>query len=564
MRDILNKIKLLENILIEYYDYNNEVLMKRMNRDNSFGMYKDKIGEEGENWTDWLAEQDPTQNKKYVNWMITRYLKGGIQRLEDIPSKITPALTIYAKLAVKKKLNPEHRDINRFKNLDQFVDAVASYTETVASDVLSSKKEKKVSIEQEMYASGDAELVFNDKEYKIIIPHSHKASCYFGKNTKWCTTAADNDSYHNQYSAQGPMYIILHKPTNSRWQFHFESKQYMDEQDHQIQLGTFFEEHPTIFDVFQERDLLPPSFTIIRDIRKEGGVTKDNLNVLYDALRDEGVAPHNFQQMDKSSTDTRQDIMIEDFSDVADFANDKLNSDHPVHTLINIIEDPDMLGELTDFEPTDIPDDYYAKMIELLEPYYQDKIFQAAGNTDDPQRAFWRLEREGHRYYNLMIDSFEKAFKIGEGSQDEIIKNLKERAVKYIQYTAFNPSSLQVRIVNYDSEIQLIVSVDTLLDALEASGSDYDDEFEGRIYDIIMLGWGYQEEGYDYREMFGSYSSEQLINDEDGQDKYLETLTNQASVDMAKALDYFEREFKMTESKKTDKLLQDITRLSKI
>ena len=90
-----------------------------------------------------------------------------------------------------------------------------------------------------MYNDGDAKLVFNDSEYKVVVPVTHKASCYFGKNTRWCTTSAEDDSYHEEYSQAGPLYVILHKPSNTRWQFHFGSEQYMDEQDQDIELVPF-------------------------------------------------------------------------------------------------------------------------------------------------------------------------------------------------------------------------------------------------------------------------------------------------------------------------------------
>jgi len=236
--------------LYEYHDYKQESLLSRLNQDNSFDMYKDQIGAQGENWTDWLEDQDPTQNNKYVNWMITRYLKGTIQRLEDIPSKITPALKIYARLAIKKKLNPEHKDINKFKDANQLLDVVDTYKDN--TEDLSSKKEKKDEVEQQMYDNGDAQLLFNDSEYKVVIPITHKASCYFGKNTKWCTTTKDDPKFHNQYSKRGPMYIVLHKPTNTRWQFHFETGQYMDEQDSQIKPIPFLMEHKKIFGIFKK------------------------------------------------------------------------------------------------------------------------------------------------------------------------------------------------------------------------------------------------------------------------------------------------------------------------
>lgn len=101
-------------IILEYIDYKNELFLQRWEQEtDAFGTkkYVDEIGDNGERWTDWLAKYDPTQNNKYVNWMITRYLKGGIQRLEDIPVKAAKTLDTYARLARKKKLEQYRLDL---------------------------------------------------------------------------------------------------------------------------------------------------------------------------------------------------------------------------------------------------------------------------------------------------------------------------------------------------------------------------------------------------------------------------------------------------------------------
>ena len=233
-----------EFLLLEYIDFSPQKLKARVDSDRSIGVVFPSLASmDVDNisgaFTSWLEQYDPTQNNKYVNWMITRYIKGGIKRIEDIPAKVAPALAIYARLAVKKKLQPEHRDINSFKQINQLLDAVASYQ---ALDI-DSQKENKEKIEKAMYENGDAELVYNDAEYKVVIPKTHKASCFFGKNTKWCTTSAESSHYHDMYSKDGPLYIVLHKPTNSRWQMHPESEQFMDEEDDQIIWWDWAKEH---------------------------------------------------------------------------------------------------------------------------------------------------------------------------------------------------------------------------------------------------------------------------------------------------------------------------------
>ena len=230
-------------ILLEYINYDKDKFMNKWSNEGK--PFKDEIGSTGDKLTDWLEQYDPSVSHKYVNWMIIRYLKNDIKRLEDIPARISPALKKYIGLQNKKKLKQEHKDINKIKNIEDIIDEYKGET-------TDSRREMAKSVEQAMYDNGDAKLVYNDSSYKVIIPVTHKASCFFGKNTRWCTTSVDDANYHNHYSKSGPLYIILHKPTNTRWQFHFESNQYMDEKDDEIDILPFFKDNTIIFSIFKK------------------------------------------------------------------------------------------------------------------------------------------------------------------------------------------------------------------------------------------------------------------------------------------------------------------------
>ena len=46
---------------------------------------------------------------------------------------------------------------------------------------------------------------------------------------------------YQQYSKNGPLYIMIKKSNPSeKYQFHFESKQFMDKDDHRINIKEFF------------------------------------------------------------------------------------------------------------------------------------------------------------------------------------------------------------------------------------------------------------------------------------------------------------------------------------
>ena len=70
-----------------------------------------------------------------------------------------------------------------------------------------------------------------DNQWLVIIPHTQEASCYYGKNTQWCTAATDSYNMFNHYNNQGPLFINIRKTDGKKFQFHFETNSFMDETD---------------------------------------------------------------------------------------------------------------------------------------------------------------------------------------------------------------------------------------------------------------------------------------------------------------------------------------------
>jgi hypothetical protein len=252
-------------LITEAVAYDNAKFMARWQQEGF--SYKDQIGADGENWVEWLAAQDPSKKKSYVNWMITRYISGGINRLEDIPARLVSALKIYDQAKITRKVKPEDADIGKFKKLIDFTQMVKN---NYGEKEIASNKSIDSAQEQQFFADGEAELVYNTPEWKVVIPKTHAASCYFGRNTEWCTTTKDDPKYFDEHSKDGPLYIILQKKTNTRWQFHFESAQFMDENDEAINIAGFLLSYPEITKIFHKHVTIVGD--LIRMDRQDGEV----------------------------------------------------------------------------------------------------------------------------------------------------------------------------------------------------------------------------------------------------------------------------------------------------
>ena len=194
-----------------------------------------------------FVQSDPTSKKAYALWMINTYLSNGIRFLEDL-GRTNEALISYIDLKFKNKLKPEHKDINKIKSLNELEGLIDEYKEKPI--IPQSERQREKELEQEFYKNKEAILFYNDNEIKVVVPKTERASCFFGRNTKWCTAATNNNRF-SIYNINGPLFIILIKKENKRFQFHFEMKQFMDEKDQPINWNEI-EKYPQIKKIFSK------------------------------------------------------------------------------------------------------------------------------------------------------------------------------------------------------------------------------------------------------------------------------------------------------------------------
>jgi len=98
---------------------------------------------------------------------------------------------------------------------------------------------------------GQSAEIYNDSEIRVIVPKDEASACYYGRGTRWCTAARNNNMF-KQYHKSGDMYIVIPKNPKhqgEKYQLHLHTKQFMDEEDRPIDLYKFVQEYPTIRNV---------------------------------------------------------------------------------------------------------------------------------------------------------------------------------------------------------------------------------------------------------------------------------------------------------------------------
>ena len=169
-----------------------------------------------------LFTADPTtvQNSrgvfagKYCVWIGNQYVNRKL-KVGDIP-ELKKALTTY-------NINKSQITIpiSGIKSLSDLITIISNYTDDFKATRQLSKGEQAL------------EKVYEDADWMVYIPHTYEASRKIGGDTSWCTASSD-DRYFNMYTKDGPLYVNIRKSDGAKFQFHFQSRQFMDSNDNEI------------------------------------------------------------------------------------------------------------------------------------------------------------------------------------------------------------------------------------------------------------------------------------------------------------------------------------------
>lgn len=173
-----------------------------------------------------------------INWVIDSYLDGCLD-YADIHTTLKATINDYTLLR-KKYAVPELNALCGLRGpgkKEGILDLLDSMPEEIAL-VLAGPQ--------------GAELVYEGETIKVYQPTTVEGACYYGRGTKWCTSATLSENLFEEYDDQGPLYIIQPiKPrhTGEKYQLHFESEQYMDENDEEVELIQLFKWYPELVKV---------------------------------------------------------------------------------------------------------------------------------------------------------------------------------------------------------------------------------------------------------------------------------------------------------------------------
>lgn len=234
-----------------------------------------------------LSKIDPNEVEKtgeYTNWMVAQFKK--IPQTVETPYTERDAFA--AEYNEKKRLFFEDlykvkEDLIKFHRFKKAKDKIQQKDINQHSFASLHDEVKDLSLEmatttkEERKSSWDhpgAEKMFENDVWSVYKIEDQgeigkEAACFYGGNNKrsgegetsWCTSAPGL-TYFNTYIKQGPLYVLLDKRSDkkgnvsglpaTRYQFHFESNQFMDPDDRQIDFVGFFNSNPDLKEAFKD------------------------------------------------------------------------------------------------------------------------------------------------------------------------------------------------------------------------------------------------------------------------------------------------------------------------
>ena len=174
--------------------------------------------------------KDATGGKgAYATWM-TKKVADKLLKGEDIYK-----WKDYFQMFNRRKKDFKSPDINSYKtqsDIGEFIKKAIELRDEEGKDPTKKKGDSKTD------KFSDLKIGEVDGFDVYEIPKGRKdlynTSCELGSGTEWCTATGNTSNYFNQYIDEGPLYIFMKPGSDEKYQFHFESDQFMDKNDQSV------------------------------------------------------------------------------------------------------------------------------------------------------------------------------------------------------------------------------------------------------------------------------------------------------------------------------------------
>lgn len=207
---------------------------------------------------DKVVDIDPTKKKSYSQWLLSKWRDEKDVIMNNLDNGRIEKLFQYYKTHddVQIKECPSVKE-----GLNFVVGGEGSYDDTDNNSILSKSSEPMTLLKNRYWEeevpsdlANDFDIVFDEDNWIIAVPNTYEAECKLGENTTWCTAGGRSNefsggrSYYNHYlNDYGGKYYVNFDMSEGesrfgviypfkRYQFHFETKQFMDSDDEMVSM----------------------------------------------------------------------------------------------------------------------------------------------------------------------------------------------------------------------------------------------------------------------------------------------------------------------------------------
>lgn len=134
-----------------------------------------------------LSDQDPTPNKKYLQYAVKQLVSG-----KALANEISDVMNLFHKHQSKL----DDRDINNW-NFTDLRDKLF--------DIKNNKSKRQQNTE---IKTTGAQTIYEDDQCKVLLVKDKAAACFYGSGTKWCITMR-NEQYYEDYIAKNIVFFFI-------------------------------------------------------------------------------------------------------------------------------------------------------------------------------------------------------------------------------------------------------------------------------------------------------------------------------------------------------------------
>ena len=238
--------------LKQRFEYDGSFIDRMLSVDPTGYKYIDYIAKQLEKIIPQLAGQkgglNITQQDaiKDIISMVIPWFHNNVNRITE--DDIWNAETIFRE---RNGMVPNIEGISKsFKDIAQYENP--EFIRTLMEIVDSKKTER----EKERELKSQAERLYEDDDVLVIKPKSYAASCYYGANTKWCTTSKGGSGYFEKYTKTGILYYFIKKKENVKYALYRNTEDKKTEvynaQDREVTLNELRDQFPNQNDLIDE------------------------------------------------------------------------------------------------------------------------------------------------------------------------------------------------------------------------------------------------------------------------------------------------------------------------